>query len=63
MLQIMYSLMNLAAVQIGLFKEINLLIFSENEKNPFLINPKITFKSKRRSIYEEGAILPVILQK
>ena len=48
----------LAAVQIGILKKLIVIDISrENEKNPlFLINPKITFKSKTRSIYEEGCL-------
>jgi len=61
MLQIMYKApgIGLAAVQIGILKKLIVIDISrENEKkNPlFLINPKITFKSKTRSIYEEGCL-------
>ncbi len=61
MLHIMYKApgIGLAAVQIGILKKLIVIDISrENEKkNPlFLINPKITFKSKTRSIYEEGCL-------
>ena len=61
MLQTMYNApgIGLAAVQIGILKKLIVIDISrENEKkNPlFLINPKITFKSKTRSIYEEGCL-------
>ena len=61
MLHTMYKApgIGLAAVQIGILKKLIVLDISrENEKkNPlFLINPKITFKSKKRSIYEEGCL-------
>tara|TARA_Y100000591_G_scaffold332511_2_gene370113 strand:+ start:708 stop:1232 length:525 start_codon:yes stop_codon:yes gene_type:complete len=61
MLQTMYKApgIGLAAVQIGILKKIIVIDISrDNEKkNPiFLINPKITFRSKNKSIYEEGCL-------
>ena len=61
MLETMYeaSGIGLAAVQIGILKRIIVLDISKEpeKKNPlFLVNPKITFKSKKTSIYEEGCL-------
>jgi len=62
MLQTMYNApgIGLAAVQIGILKRIIVIDVSkkkEEEKNPlFLVNPKIKFKSKETSIYEEGCL-------
>ena len=61
MLETMYAApgIGLAAVQIGILKKIIVIdVSKENEKkNPlFLINPKITFKSKSTSVYEEGCL-------
>ena len=61
MLETMYAApgIGLAAVQIGILKKIIVIdVSKENEKkNPlFLINPKITFKSKITSVYEEGCL-------
>ncbi len=61
MLETMYAApgIGLAAVQIGVLKRAIVIDLSkENEKkNPlFLINPKITFKSKELVSYEEGCL-------
>ena len=61
MLETMYAApgIGLAAVQIGILKQIIVIdVSKKNEKkNPiFLVNPKITFKSKKTSIYEEGCL-------
>ncbi len=61
MLHIMYKApgIGLAAVQIGILKRLIVIDTSrENEKKSplFLINPKITFKSKKTSVYEEGCL-------
>ena len=61
MLETMYNApgIGLAAVQIGVLKRAIVIDLSkENEKkNPlFLINPKITFKSKELVSYEEGCL-------
>ena len=61
MLETMYEApgIGLAAVQIGILKRLIVIDISkkEEERNPlFLINPKITFKSKNTSIYEEGCL-------
>jgi peptide deformylase len=49
----------LAAVQVGILKRVIVLDISKNEekKNPIcLINPEITFRSKKKSTYEEGCL-------
>ena len=61
MLETMYAApgIGLAAVQIGILKQIIVIdVSKKNEKkNPiFLVNPKITFKSKKTSIFEEGCL-------
>ena len=61
MLDTMYGApgIGLAAVQIGILKRLIVIDISKDnkKKNPlFLINPKITFKSKNMSIYEEGCL-------
>jgi peptide deformylase len=60
MLETMYAApgIGLAAVQVGLLKRIIVIdISKEEKKNPlFLINPKIIFRSKKMSIYEEGCL-------
>ena len=61
MLETMYEApgIGLAAVQIGILKRLIVIDISkkEEDRNPlFLINPKITFKSKNTSIYEEGCL-------
>ena len=61
MLETMYKApgIGLAAVQIGILKRIIVIDVSKDDKkkNPlFLINPKITFKSKNTSVYEEGCL-------
>ena len=61
MLQTMYNApgIGLAAVQIGILKRIIVIDISkedENKKPFFLINPEITFRSKKTSVYEEGCL-------
>ena len=61
MLQTMYAApgIGLAAVQIGILKRIIVVDVSkkDEEKKPiFLINPKIIFKSKETSLFEEGCL-------
>lgn len=61
MLQTMYAApgIGLAAVQIGILKRLIVIDISkkEDKKEPiFLINPEITFKSKKTSLYEEGCL-------
>ncbi len=61
MLETMYSApgIGLAAVQVGILKRVIVIDISKEDqkKNPlFLVNPKITFKSKKTSIYEEGCL-------
>ena len=61
MLETMYAApgIGLAAVQVGILKRLIVIDISKEKekKNPlFLINPVITFKSKRSSTYEEGCL-------
>ena len=61
MLETMYSApgIGLAAVQIGILKRLIVIDVSKEDqkKNPlFLVNPKIEFKSKITSVYEEGCL-------
>ena len=61
MLETMYEApgIGLAAIQVGILKRLVVIDISkgEEEKKPmFLINPKITHKSKKTSIYEEGCL-------
>ena len=61
MLETMYAApgIGLAAVQVGILKRLVVIDISKEKekKNPlFLINPVITFKSKRSSTYEEGCL-------
>ena len=61
MIETMYAApgIGLAAVQIGVLKRLIVIDISKGDekKNPlFLINPEITFKSKKTSIYEEGCL-------
>ena len=61
MLETMYNApgIGLAAVQIGILKRIIVIDISkgDEEKKPlFLINPEITFRSKKTSVYEEGCL-------
>ena len=61
MLETMYKApgIGLAAIQIGILKRIIVIDISKDEekKNPlFLINPEITFRSKKTSVYEEGCL-------
>ena len=56
----MYSAsgIGLAAVQIGILKRLIVIDISKEDqsKNPILVNPEITFKSKNTSVYEEGCL-------
>ena len=61
MLETMYEApgIGLAAVQVGILKRLIVIDISKNKekKEPlFLINPKLTFKSKNTSVYEEGCL-------
>ena len=61
MLKTMYEApgIGLAAIQIGILKRIVVIDISKDEekKSPlFLINPEITFRSKKTSVYEEGCL-------
>ncbi len=60
MLETMYKApgIGLAAIQIGILKRLIVIDISKDEKkNPlFLVNPKITYRSKKTSVYEEGCL-------
>ncbi len=61
MLETMYSApgIGLAAVQVGILKRLVVIDISKEEKKKeplFLINPEITFKSEKKSTYEEGCL-------
>ena len=61
MLETMYAApgIGLAAVQVGILKRLIVIDISKDKdkKEPlFLINPKITSKSKQTSTYEEGCL-------
>ena len=61
MLETMYAApgIGLAAVQIGILKRLIVIDISKDDqkKEPlFLVNPKITFQTKKTSIYEEGCL-------
>ena len=61
MLETMYSApgIGLAAVQVGILKQVIVIDISKDDqkKNPlFLVNPVVTFKSKNKSVYEEGCL-------
>ena len=61
MLETMYAApgIGLAAVQVGVLKRLIVIDISKDKekKNPlFLVNPEITFKSKKTSTYEEGCL-------
>ena len=61
MLETMYAApgIGLAAVQVGILKRLIVIDISKEKekKNPlFLINPEITFRSEKTSIYEEGCL-------
>ena len=61
MLETMYSApgIGLAAVQVGILKQVIVIDISKDDqkKNPlFLVNPVVTYKSKNKSIYEEGCL-------
>ena len=61
MLETMYAApgIGLAAVQIGILKRLIVIDLSKDDtkKKPlFFVNPKITFQSKKTSVYEEGCL-------
>ena len=61
MLETMYKApgIGLAAVQIGILKKIVVIDLTKDEekKNPlYLVNPEITFLSKKMATYEEGCL-------
>ena len=61
MLETMYEApgIGLAAVQIGILKRIIVIDISkedESKKPLFIINPEITFRSQKTSVYEEGCL-------
>ena len=61
MLETMYEApgIGLAAVQVGILKRLIVIDISKDEqkKEPlFFVNPKITFRSKKTSVYEEGCL-------
>ncbi len=61
MLETMYEApgIGLAAIQIGVLKRVIVIDISKDnkKKNPqFFVNPKIIFKSKKKSTYEEGCL-------
>ena len=61
MLETMYSApgIGLAAVQVGVLKRLVVIDLSKDDqkKEPlFFVNPKITFQSKKTSVYEEGCL-------
>ncbi len=61
MLSSMYEApgIGLAAVQVGILKRLIVIDLSKEgeKKNPlFLVNPEIIFRSKNRSVYEEGCL-------
>ena len=61
MLETMYAApgIGLAAVQIGILKRLIVIDVSRDEqkKEPlFFVNPKISYQSKKTSIYEEGCL-------
>ncbi len=61
MLETMYAApgIGLAAVQVGILKRLIVIDVSRDDKNKsplFIINPEITFRSKKTSVYEEGCL-------
>ncbi len=61
MLETMYGApgIGLAAIQVGILKRVIVIDISKEkkEKEPlFLVNPKIFYKSKKTSVYEEGCL-------
>ena len=61
MLETMYSApgIGLAAVQVGVLKRLVVIDLSKDDqkKEPlFFVNPKITFQTKKTSVYEEGCL-------
>ena len=61
MLETMYAApgIGLAAVQVGILKRLIVIDTSKDDKKKeplFFVNPKVTFKSKKTSVYEEGCL-------
>ena len=61
MLETMYKApgIGLAAVQIGILKRVVVIDISRDgdKKNPlFIVNPEITYRSNKTSVYEEGCL-------
>ncbi len=61
MLETMYKApgIGLAAIQIGILKRVVVIDISKEEekKSPlFLVNPEITYRSEKTSVYEEGCL-------
>ena len=61
MLETMYTApgIGLAAVQIGILKRVVVIDISRDgdKKNPlFIVNPEITYRSNKTSVYEEGCL-------
>ena len=61
MLETMYAApgIGLAAVQIGILKRVVVIDISRDgdKKNPlFIVNPEITYRSNKTSVYEEGCL-------
>ena len=60
MLSSMYEApgIGLAAVQVGILKRLIVIDLSKEgeKKTLFLVNPEIIFRSKNRSVYEEGCL-------
>ena len=61
MLETMYEApgIGLAAVQIGILKRVVVIDISRDgdKKNPlFIVNPEITYRSNKTSVYEEGCL-------
>ena len=60
MLATMYEApgIGLAAIQIGILKRVVVIDLGKEEKKTplFLVNPEITFKSKKKAVYEEGCL-------
>tara|TARA_Y100001970_G_C14018996_1_gene742472 strand:+ start:399 stop:923 length:525 start_codon:yes stop_codon:yes gene_type:complete len=61
MLETMYKApgIGLAAIQIGILKRVVVIDISKEEKKKsplFLVNPEITYRSEKTSVYEEGCL-------
>ena len=60
MLETMYKApgIGLAAIQVGILKRLVVIDISKEEKKKplFLVNPEITYRSEKTSIYEEGCL-------